>query len=224
MDANNQNILVMTSVEHHNFAFAWHLAMDPPQEIVIEFLVCRLPERHHANALRIEAAATCRMTPSLPEVSMPCRTTSTLRSCRANSISWRAESRCLQVYELPDRVLLVLHEVGIIRVDSGERNSLVRPYEILLHPYMMPEPWLRGPLPGIPQLLQPPAHALVMALEDVERAVAGLSHEQLWRPRRRCRIGRISRHASGRQYRTAADVRARREPVRRSAGGTGRRA
>jgi uncharacterized damage-inducible protein DinB len=46
---------------------------------------------------------------------------------------------------------------------------------------MMPEPWLRGPLPGIPQLLQPPAHAFVMALEDVEETVVGLSPEQLWR-------------------------------------------
>jgi hypothetical protein len=46
---------------------------------------------------------------------------------------------------------------------------------------MMPEPWLRGPLSGIPQLLQPPAHALVMALEDVEAAVIGLNVEQLWR-------------------------------------------
>jgi uncharacterized damage-inducible protein DinB len=46
---------------------------------------------------------------------------------------------------------------------------------------MMPEPWLRGPLSGIPQLLQPPAHAFVMALEDVEAAVVGLSAEELWR-------------------------------------------
>jgi uncharacterized damage-inducible protein DinB len=46
---------------------------------------------------------------------------------------------------------------------------------------MMPEPWLRGPLSGISQLLQPPAHAFVMALEDVEAAVVGLSAEQLWR-------------------------------------------
>ena len=43
-----------------------------------------------------------------------------------------------------------------------------------------PEPWLRGPLPGIPALLQPAAHALVMAREDVETAVADLSAEQLW--------------------------------------------
>lgn len=43
-----------------------------------------------------------------------------------------------------------------------------------------PEPWLRGPLPGIPALLQPAAHAFVMALEDVEAAAVGLGPAQLW--------------------------------------------
>jgi hypothetical protein len=46
---------------------------------------------------------------------------------------------------------------------------------------MMPEPWLRGPLPGVPALLQPPAHALVMAGEDTTAAVQGLTEEQIWR-------------------------------------------
>ena len=43
-----------------------------------------------------------------------------------------------------------------------------------------PEPWLRGPILGIPALLQPPAHAFVMAREDVTAALAGLTTEQLW--------------------------------------------
>jgi uncharacterized damage-inducible protein DinB len=43
-----------------------------------------------------------------------------------------------------------------------------------------PEPWLRGPLPGIPALLQPAAHAFVMAREDVEAAVRGLSAAEAW--------------------------------------------
>ncbi len=43
-----------------------------------------------------------------------------------------------------------------------------------------PEPWLRGPLPGVSPLLQPVAHALVMAREDVETAVADLSVDELW--------------------------------------------
>jgi uncharacterized damage-inducible protein DinB len=44
----------------------------------------------------------------------------------------------------------------------------------------LPEPWLRGPLPGIPPLLQPAAHAFVMAREDVTAAVTGLSADALW--------------------------------------------
>ena len=42
------------------------------------------------------------------------------------------------------------------------------------------EPWLRGPLPGIDPLLQPAAHAFVMAREDVEAALAGLNDAQVW--------------------------------------------
>jgi len=43
-----------------------------------------------------------------------------------------------------------------------------------------PEPWLRGPVPGIPTLLQPAAHAFLLALEDVEVAVSDVSVDQLW--------------------------------------------
>ena len=42
-----------------------------------------------------------------------------------------------------------------------------------------PEAWLRGPIEGVPASLQPVAHALVQAREDVERAVAGLTAAQL---------------------------------------------
>lgn len=45
---------------------------------------------------------------------------------------------------------------------------------------MTPEPWLRGPIPGIPSALQPAAHAFVMAREDVTTAVDTLTAEQLW--------------------------------------------
>ena len=45
---------------------------------------------------------------------------------------------------------------------------------------VQPEPWLRGPLPGIPAALQPAAHALVMAREDVDGAVAGLTPGLVW--------------------------------------------
>ena len=40
-------------------------------------------------------------------------------------------------------------------------------------------PWLRGPIAGIPALLQPVAHALIDADEDTRKALAGLTAEQL---------------------------------------------
>ncbi len=43
-----------------------------------------------------------------------------------------------------------------------------------------PEPWLRGALPGIHPLLQPAAHAFVMAREDVTAAVEGLAPIEIW--------------------------------------------
>jgi len=43
-----------------------------------------------------------------------------------------------------------------------------------------PEFWLRGPIEGVPPALMPAAHALLQTLEDVERAVEGLTMDQLW--------------------------------------------
>ena len=43
-----------------------------------------------------------------------------------------------------------------------------------------PEAWQRGPVPGIPDQLQPVAHALIGAVEDVSTAVDGLTAAQLW--------------------------------------------
>jgi hypothetical protein len=43
-----------------------------------------------------------------------------------------------------------------------------------------PEFWLRGPIEGVPPALMPAAHALLQTLEDVERAVEGLTIDQLW--------------------------------------------
>ena len=43
----------------------------------------------------------------------------------------------------------------------------------------LPEPWLRGPVPEVPPLLQPVAHALLQAAEDVRRVVRPLMPEEL---------------------------------------------
>jgi uncharacterized damage-inducible protein DinB len=44
-----------------------------------------------------------------------------------------------------------------------------------------PEVWLRGPVPKIPTALQPVAHSLIQAREEVDRIAPGLSQDVLWR-------------------------------------------
>lgn len=44
----------------------------------------------------------------------------------------------------------------------------------------MPEVWLRGPLPGIPPLLQPVAHALLQAGEEIEELMEGFPDALIW--------------------------------------------
>ena len=43
-----------------------------------------------------------------------------------------------------------------------------------------PEPWLRGPLPGISRFTMPAAHALAQSRMDLETHAATLSAEQVW--------------------------------------------
>ena len=42
------------------------------------------------------------------------------------------------------------------------------------------EPWLRGPVAGVPAILQPAAHAFLMSIEDCEAAVRELPAELVW--------------------------------------------
>src|SRR5215212_4678040 len=61
-----------------------------------------------------------------------------------------------------------------------------------------PEAWLRGPIPGIPPLLQPVAHGLMQCREEVTARVSGLTPEQIWaRPFSAASIGFHARHAPG---------------------------
>jgi uncharacterized damage-inducible protein DinB len=58
--------------------------------------------------------------------------------------------------------------------------------------------WLQGPIAGVPALLQPVAHALVEADEDVQALVPGLTSETLWaRPGSAASVGYHLRHAVG---------------------------
>jgi hypothetical protein len=62
----------------------------------------------------------------------------------------------------------------------------------------LPEAWLRGPIEGIPNLLQPAAHAFVLAREDVAAATSGLTVDQLWhRPNGITPIGFHLAHLAG---------------------------
>ncbi len=47
-------------------------------------------------------------------------------------------------------------------------------------PASQPEVWLRGPVAGVPPLLQPVAHALLQAREEVDAIVADFPDELLW--------------------------------------------
>ncbi|MCB1020586.1 MAG: DinB family protein [Bryobacterales bacterium] len=45
-----------------------------------------------------------------------------------------------------------------------------------------PEPWLRGPLPGLDPLLQPVFHSFEQVREDLAHHTHGLTAEQVWAP------------------------------------------
>lgn len=60
------------------------------------------------------------------------------------------------------------------------------------------EVWLRGPVEGIPALLQPAAHALLQTSEELKKYTEGISPEQLWeKPVGRASIGFHLQHITG---------------------------
>lgn len=62
----------------------------------------------------------------------------------------------------------------------------------------LPEVWLRGPLPDIPALLQPVAHALLQAREEVVAEMVDFPEELLWeRPRGVASVGFHLQHLAG---------------------------
>ena len=63
---------------------------------------------------------------------------------------------------------------------------------------MPPEVWLRGPVDGVPPLLQPVAHGLLQCREEVANLLAQLTSEQIWTtPAGAASIGFHVRHAAG---------------------------
>jgi uncharacterized damage-inducible protein DinB len=61
-----------------------------------------------------------------------------------------------------------------------------------------PEVWLRGPVPGIPDLLQPVAHALLQAREEVDALLRNFPQDRLWdRPAGVASVGFHLQHLAG---------------------------
>jgi uncharacterized damage-inducible protein DinB len=61
-----------------------------------------------------------------------------------------------------------------------------------------PEVWLRGPLPGIPALVQPVAHALLQAKEEIHQLMDNFSDNLLWeRPAGAASPGFHLKHLTG---------------------------
>lgn len=62
----------------------------------------------------------------------------------------------------------------------------------------LPEVWLRGPLPGVPSVLQPVGHALLQAREEVEAMMKDFPEQKLWsRPAGVASVGFHLQHFSG---------------------------
>lgn len=69
-------------------------------------------------------------------------------------------------------------------------------------PTNVPEYWLRGPLPDVPALLQPAAHALLQARDDIRHALVGFPNSALWvRPAGLASVGFHLQHIAGVQDR-----------------------
>lgn len=59
------------------------------------------------------------------------------------------------------------------------------------------EVWLRGPIEGVPALLQPVAHSLRQCQEELERLLPGLPPEQMWGRGAAATVGFHVLHAIG---------------------------
>lgn len=62
---------------------------------------------------------------------------------------------------------------------------------------MSTEAWLRGPVDGVPPVLQPVAHSLVQAVDEVNLLAPGVPTAQLWRERGAATAGFHLLHLAG---------------------------
>src|SRR6202040_1332665 len=62
----------------------------------------------------------------------------------------------------------------------------------------LPEPWLRGPIPGVSPLIAPVLYAFQQAREDLAKHTGCLTADQIWaRPRGLAPVGFHLRHIAG---------------------------
>ncbi len=60
------------------------------------------------------------------------------------------------------------------------------------------EPWLRGPLAGVPAVLAPTLHAYAQAREDLAHWTEGMTDAEIWsRPHGLAAVGFHLRHIAG---------------------------
>lgn len=59
------------------------------------------------------------------------------------------------------------------RILGNQKSVICRVIPFFMTKFAHLEYWLRGPVPGIPSLLQPAAHAILQAREEVTRGGAG---------------------------------------------------
>ena len=65
-------------------------------------------------------------------------------------------------------------------------------------PHITGPVWLQGPIEGVPDLLQPVAHALVEAAQDVRALLATMTPDETWtRPHGAASVGFHVRHSMG---------------------------
>ncbi len=106
--------------------------------------------------------------------------------------------RVVQAQTLPELEpsIRVLEKCGFHFVGPGSDEGAIL-YE-LPRPPEISEVWLSGPVPGVPPLLVPVAHALLQARADVRRLAVDIDCETLWaRPGNAASVGFHVLHLAG---------------------------
>jgi hypothetical protein len=72
------------------------------------------------------------------------------------------------------------HDTGLHPGDWKWKGCFAKKLPLIMGKEKLPEVWLRGPVENIPSLLQPVAHALLQAREEVSELLENFPNELLW--------------------------------------------